>query len=116
MSVELLAPAGSLSKLKFAFMYGADAVYIGGERFSLRAAAGNFSFEEMCEGVSFAHQHAVKVYLADVSMFSVQLCVRATPATIGSRSNKFLIFDTTFIILDQFIVCHIQTYSRWGSD
>lgn len=61
---ELLAPAGDLEKLKAAVRYGADAVYIGGERFSLRAAAGNFSFEEMCEGVSFAHQHAVKVYLA----------------------------------------------------
>ncbi len=61
---ELLAPAGDLEKLKAAVRYGADAVYIGGERFSLRAAAGNFSFSEMCEGVSFAHEHGVKVYLA----------------------------------------------------
>ena len=61
---ELLAPAGDLEKLKAAVRYGADAVYIGGERFSLRAAAGNFSFCEMCEGVSFAHEHGVKVYLA----------------------------------------------------
>ena len=61
---ELLAPAGDLVKLKAAVQYGADAVYIGGERFSLRAAAGNFSFEEMCEGVSYAHENGVKVYLA----------------------------------------------------
>ena len=44
---ELLAPAGSLEKLKIAFQYGADAVYFGGEAFSLRAAAQNFSFEEI---------------------------------------------------------------------
>lgn len=60
---ELLAPAGNLSKLKMALRYGADAVYIGGEAFSLRVAADNFTLEEMKEGVAFAHNMGKKVYL-----------------------------------------------------
>ena len=60
---ELLAPGGSLEKLKVAILYGADAVYVGGEAFSLRVAAENFSFEEMKEGLSFAHERGKKVYL-----------------------------------------------------
>ncbi|MBG9980616.1 U32 family peptidase [Facklamia sp. DSM 111018] len=61
---ELLAPAGTLEKLKTAIHYGADAVYIGGDAYGLRSRAGNFSFEEMAEGVAFAHHHKAKVYLA----------------------------------------------------
>ena len=60
---ELLAPGGSLEKLKIAIMYGADAVYIGGEAFSLRVAAENFSYEDMKEGIEFAHKRGKKVYL-----------------------------------------------------
>ncbi len=60
---ELLAPAGSLEVLKVAVAYGADAVYIGGEAFSLRANAHNFSLEEMKEGITYAHAHNVKVYV-----------------------------------------------------
>lgn len=60
---ELLAPAGSLSKLKYAIMYGADAVYIGGEAFSLRVAAKNFTMEEIEEGIRFAHERGKKVYI-----------------------------------------------------
>ena len=60
---ELLAPAGSLNKLKIAITYGADAVYVGGEEFSLRVAAENFSPEELAEGVKFAHDRGKKVYL-----------------------------------------------------
>ena len=60
---ELLAPAGSLSKLKIAITYGADAVYVGGEEFSLRVAAENFSVAELKEGVEFAHKYGKKVYL-----------------------------------------------------
>ena len=62
--VELLAPAGSLTKLKYAVLYGADAVYIGGEAFSLRTAAENFSESDIKEGVEFAHKKGVKVYIA----------------------------------------------------
>lgn len=61
--IELLMPAGSLENLKIAFIYGADAVYIGGEMFGLRAGAKNFTPEEMREGVAFAHERGKKVYV-----------------------------------------------------
>ena len=61
--VELLIPASSLEVLKIAVIYGADAVYIGGEAFGLRAKAKNFSMEEIREGIAFAHAHDVKVYI-----------------------------------------------------
>lgn len=61
--IELLMPAGSLEVLKVAVTYGADAVYIGGEAFSLRAKAKNFSNEQIIEGIKFAHERGVKVYI-----------------------------------------------------
>lgn len=61
--IELLVPASSLEVLKIAVIYGADAVYIGGEAFGLRAKAKNFTMEEMAEGIEFAHKHGVKVYV-----------------------------------------------------
>lgn len=61
---ELLAPCGDLEKLKIAVLYGADAVYFGGESFSLRAGAGNFTLDEMRKGVAFAHEHGAKCHLA----------------------------------------------------
>ncbi len=60
---ELLAPAGNLAKLKMAVIYGADAVYLAGKKFGLRAAADNFSLEEMQEGIKYAHQRGKKVYV-----------------------------------------------------
>ena len=60
---ELLIPASSLEVLKIAVIFGADAVYIGGEAFGLRAKAKNFSMEEIKEGIAFAHEHEVKVYI-----------------------------------------------------
>ena len=60
---ELLIPASSLEVLKTAVIFGADAVYIGGEEFGLRAKAKNFTLEEMSEGIAFAHEHGVKVYV-----------------------------------------------------
>lgn len=66
---ELLAPAGDLEKLKIAVLYGADAVYIGGRHFSLRAGAGNFSEAEIAEGLRFAHTKGVRVYVA-VNIFA----------------------------------------------
>lgn len=60
---ELLIPAGSLEVLKIAVMFGADAVYIGGEVFGLRAKARNFTEEEMAEGIAFAHAHGVRVHV-----------------------------------------------------
>ena len=61
--LELLIPASSLEVLKIAVIYGADAVYIGGEAFRLRAKAKNFTLEEMKEGIEFAHAHDCKVYV-----------------------------------------------------
>lgn len=61
--LELLSPAGDMSKLKTALYFGADAVYIGGKHFSLRALAGNFSDEEILEAVEFAHSLGKKVYV-----------------------------------------------------
>ena len=61
--IELLAPAGDLERLKIAFLYGADAVYIGGQNFSLRANAKNFSLEDIKEAVNFAHNLNKKVYV-----------------------------------------------------
>lgn len=66
---ELLAPAGDFSKLKTAIYYGADAVYIGGKSFSLRALSGNFTDEEIAEAVKYAHGKNVKVYVA-VNIFA----------------------------------------------
>ncbi len=60
---ELLAPAGDFEKLKFAFLYGADAVYFGGQNFSLRANAKNFNLEEMKEATTYAHSINKKVYI-----------------------------------------------------
>ena len=61
--VELLAPAGDLERLKIAFTYGADAVYLGGEIFGMRSAAKNFTIEEMAEGVAFAHERDKQVFV-----------------------------------------------------
>ncbi|CAG9619421.1 peptidase U32 family protein [Sutcliffiella rhizosphaerae] len=60
---ELLAPAGNLEKLKIAVQYGADAVFIGGQEYGLRSNAGNFTHEEMAEGVEFAKDYGAKIYV-----------------------------------------------------
>ncbi|WP_162011781.1 peptidase U32 family protein [Streptococcus sp. S784/96/1] len=61
---EVLAPAGTLEKLKVAVDYGADAVFVGGQAYGLRSRAGNFSMEEMREGIDYAHARGAKVYVA----------------------------------------------------
>ncbi|OPX84701.1 MAG: putative protease YhbU precursor [Pelotomaculum sp. PtaB.Bin104] len=76
---ELLAPAGDLEKLKVAVLYGADAVYLGGKHFSLRAGSGNFSAAEMSEGVQFAHARGVRVYAA-VNIFAHNKDLELLPA------------------------------------
>ena len=62
-NIELLLPAGNLEKLKYALMYGADAVYIGAKKYSLRAQASNFTFDDLKEGVEFAHSLNKRVYV-----------------------------------------------------
>lgn len=61
--IELLMPAGDLTRLKASLLYGADAVFIGGKKFSLRAKASNFSIEDIAEGVKFAHSLNKKIYV-----------------------------------------------------
>jgi putative protease len=71
---ELLAPAGDLERLKVALMYGADAVYIGGSLFSLRANAINFNKEQMIEGIEFAHNLKKKIYVTvNISLHSKEM-------------------------------------------
>ena len=64
---ELLIPASNLEVLKVAVLYGADAVYIGGEMYGLRAKAKNFSMDDVREGICFAHEHRVRVYITATS-------------------------------------------------
>lgn len=72
---ELLAPAGDLEKLKIAILYGADAVYIGGGAYGLRAKAKNFTMEQMKEGIDFAHSHGAKVYItANIYAHNADFC------------------------------------------
>lgn len=80
-NVELLAPAGNLEKLKVAITYGADAVYIGGELFSLRAMADNFDKDKMIEGLKFAHERGKKVYVT-VNIFAHNSDLAAIPEYI----------------------------------
>ncbi len=67
--LELLSPAGDMSKLKTAFYYGADAVYVGGKQFSLRALAGNFTNEELAQATEYAHSLGKKIYVT-VNIFA----------------------------------------------
>lgn len=99
---ELLIPAGSLEALKVAVMYGADAVYIGGEAYGLRAKAKNFSISQMAEGIAFAHAHGAKVYvtanifahngdLEGVREYFARLCEISPDALIISDPGVFSI-------------------------
>lgn len=71
---EILAPAGDMERLKYAIAYGADAVYLAGKQFGMRAASGNFSDEELREGIAYAHERNVKIYVT---------------VNIAPRSNEF---------------------------
>ena len=78
--VELLAPAGDLERLKVAFLYGADACYVGGPILGLRANAKNFTFEDLKEGLEFAHNLGKKVYVTEVIASNVEF--------LGSASDN----------------------------
>ncbi|MBQ7236367.1 MAG: U32 family peptidase [Clostridia bacterium] len=82
--IELLSPAGDMSKLKTALYFGADAVYIGGKNFSLRASAGNFTDEEIIEAVSFTHALGKKIYV------TVNIFGRNDDIESASKYFKFL--------------------------
>lgn len=83
---ELCAPAGDMEKLQTAVSFGADAVYAGGDDFSLRAAAGNFSVEELREAVRYAHDRRVKLYAA-VNIFAHNRDLKALPAYLDALAE-----------------------------
>ncbi len=95
-NIELLAPAGNLKKLKMAIIYGADAVYLGGEKFGLRAQAKNFTLDEIKEGVTFAHERGKKVYVT-LNIIAHNEDLKDLPQYIKELSN---IKVDAFIISD----------------
>lgn len=127
--IELLIPAGSLEVLKTAVLFGADAVYIGGETFGLRARAKNFSAEDMKAGIAFAHEHHVKVYitanilahnddLAEVERYFEELREIKPDAVIISDPGVFLaakkiLPDMEFHISTQANNTNFGTYRFW---
>ncbi len=86
MNCELLAPAGNLKKLKVAIRYGADAVYLGGKAFSLRAFSDNFTEEELQEGIAYAHERGKKVYVC-ANIFAKNEDFEALPAYFRMLEN-----------------------------
>jgi len=122
---ELLAPAGDMEKLIMAVHYGADAVYIGGTQYGLRAAAGNFTTEQMDEAVDYAHKHNAKVYVT-VNIFAHNRHLNGLPAYLESLSNlgvdAILVSDPGVFSKARQVVpglpVHISTQANitnWGS-
>ncbi len=111
--IELLAPAGDLEKLITSINYGADAVYIGGELFSLRAGAGNFSIKEMTEGVEYAHSKNKKVYLA-LNIFAHNEDLSVLEAYLKSLKNipidAFIVSDPGVIMLIKSILPNAELH------
>ncbi|HHX73560.1 MAG TPA: U32 family peptidase [Firmicutes bacterium] len=116
---ELLAPAGNLEKLKMAVIYGADAVYLGGKNFGMRAAAGNFSTDELREGIDFAHRHGAKVYVT-VNIFANNRDVAQLPAYLKSLqelgADAVIVADPGVLAIAREAVpglpCHLSTQAN----
>lgn len=127
--IELLAPAGNLEKLKFAFMYGADACYIGGRDYSLRANAKNFSVDEIKEACEYAHNLGKKVYvtvnivfhnedtlgitnyLKDLSMANVDAIIVSDPFIIDIINKNNI--DLKVHISTQASTLNVETVKFW---
>lgn len=102
--VELLSPAGDLERLKVTLLYGADAVYIGGQVYSLRANATNFSLEEIKEGCTFAHKLNKKVYITLNIVFHNE-----DMKDVESYIDKVVACGIdAFIVSDPFIISYIK--------
>lgn len=97
---ELLAPAGNLEKLKIAILYGADAVYIGGQEYGLRSNADNFSLAEIAEGVEFANLHNAKIYVT-TNIFAHNENIAGLEAYLLALANTGI---TGIIVADPFII------------
>ncbi|MEG2213476.1 MAG: U32 family peptidase [Clostridiales bacterium] len=116
---ELLAPAGDAEKLLFAFQYGADAAYIGGGNFSLRAHAGNFSLAQMRDGVNLAHALGKKLYVA-VNIFATNQDMKVLPAYLEQlaelQPDALIISDPGVLLLAQkyapTMAIHISTQAN----
>ena len=110
---ELLVPASSLEVLKIAVIFGADAVYIGGEAFGLRAKARNFSIEEMKEGIEFAHLHGAKVYVT-VNILAHNRDLQGVREYLkelkGIRPDGFIIADPGIFMLAKEICPEIERH------
>ena len=103
--IELLSPAGDLERLKVTLLYGADAVYIGGQQYSLRANANNFSIEEIKEGCSFAHKLGKRVHLTLNIVFHNE-------DMDGVKEYIKQVVDAgidAFIVSDPFLISYIKT-------
>lgn len=103
--VELLSPAGDLERLKVTLLYGADAVYIGGQDYSLRANANNFSIDEIQEACTFAHSLNKKVYLTLNIVFHNE-DIEGVEEYISKVANAGI---DAFIVSDPFIIRYIKT-------
>jgi len=110
---ELLAPAGTLEKLKMALLYGADAVYLGGKAFSLRAFGGNFTDEELKEGVEFAHSRQKKVYVT-VNIFPHNSDLEKLPAYLkylaAIKVDALLVADLGVFMMARKLVPEIEIH------
>lgn len=102
--IELLSPAGDLERLKVTLLYGADAVYIGGEKYGLRANATNFTLEQIREGCSFAHKLGKKVYLTLNIVFHNE-DMEGVEEYIGAVVDAGI---DAFIVSDPFIISYIK--------
>lgn len=102
--IELLSPAGDLERLKVTLLYGADAVYIGGEKYGLRANATNFTIEQIREGCSFAHNFGKKVYLTLNIVFHNE-DMDGVEEYIASVVDAGI---DAFIVSDPFIISYIK--------
>ncbi len=103
--IELLSPAGDIERLKVTLLYGADAVYIGGEKYGLRANATNFTIEEIREGCRFAHKLGKKVYLTLNIVFHNE-DMDGVEEYIQSVVDSGI---DAFIVSDPFIISYIKT-------
>lgn len=110
---ELLAPAGNLEKLKMALLYGADAVYLGGKAFGLRAFGGNFDEEELKEGVAFAHALKKKVYVT-VNIFPHNSDLPALPAYLKRLDelgvDAVLVADIGVFMMARQVAPHLEVH------
>ena len=119
--IELLAPAGNLEKLKFAYLYGADACYIGGRDFSLRANAKNFSIEEINEACSYAHNLGKKVYVTVNIVFhneDINGITEYLKELARARVDAIIVSDPLVIdvVKENNIDFAVDVYPHYGSD